>query len=218
MAHTTTHRVVTLDLLMQKGKPEWWDEAVDHLSRDPLLGSTVELYSEEYLSGRGEIFQTLVRSIVGQQISVKAADTVHRRLEELCEEISMESIASCTLEDLSSCGLSQKKSQYIRGIATSEVPLLPEGFEEMDDESIAEHLVQFNGVGPWTAEMMLMFHFLRQDVFSLGDIGLIRGTQRLVPEAETKDDVDEIAKRWKPYRTAAAWYLWRILDPVPVEY
>ena len=84
MTHTTTHRVVTLDPIMQKGKPEWWDEAVDHLSRDPLLGSTVELYSEEYLSGRGEIFQTLVRSIVGQQISVKAADTVHRRLEELC--------------------------------------------------------------------------------------------------------------------------------------
>ena len=76
MTHTTTHRVVTLDLPMLKGKPEWWDEAVDHLSRDPLLGSTVELYSDEYLSGRGEIFQTLVRSIVGQQISVKAGDTI----------------------------------------------------------------------------------------------------------------------------------------------
>ena len=70
----------------------------------------------------------------------------------------------------------------------------------------------------WTAEMLLMFHFLRPDVFSLGDIGLIRGTQRLVPDAETKEQVGEIAERWRPYRTAAAWYLWRILDPVPVEY
>jgi len=88
----------------------------------------------------------------------------------------------------------------------------------MSDEAIQKHLVQFRGIGPWTAEMILMFHFLRQDVFSLGDIGLIRGTQRLVPEAETKEHVGEIAERWRPYRTAAAWYLWRILDPVPVEY
>ena len=218
MAHTTTHRVVTLDPLMQKGKPEWWDEAVDHLSRDPLLGSTVELYSEEYLSGRGEIFQTLVRSIVGQQISVKAADTVHRRLEELCEEISMESIASCTLEDLSSCGLSQKKSQYIRGIATSEVPLLLDGFEEMDDESIAEHLIQFNGVGPWTAEMMLIFSLMRPDVLSLGDLGVEKGIQGLVPGAVSKKEMYEVAESWRPYRSAACWFLWRSLDPVPVEY
>jgi len=88
----------------------------------------------------------------------------------------------------------------------------------MSDEDIKMHLVKFRGIGPWTAEMLLMFHFLRPDVFSLGDIGLIRGTQRLVPEAETKEAVGAIAERWRPYRTAAAWYLWRILDPVPVEY
>ncbi len=114
---------------MQKGKPEWWDKAVEHLSADPLLGRSVKLYSEGHLSGRGEIFQTLVRSIIGQQISVKAADTIHRRLEELCGGVNRESISTCSAEELSSCGLSKKKSDYIRGIATSEVPLLPEGFE-----------------------------------------------------------------------------------------
>ena len=119
---------------MRKGKPEWWDEAVEHLSADPLLGKSVELYSDGHLSGRGEIFQTLVRSIVGQQISVKAADTIHRRLEGLCGKIDREAISACTAEDLSSCGLSQKKSDYIRGIATSEVPLLPEGFDELYDD------------------------------------------------------------------------------------
>jgi hypothetical protein len=91
-------------------------------------------------------------------------------------------------------------------------------WDSMSDEAIMKHLVKFRGIGPWTAEMLLMFHFLRPDIFSLGDIGLIRGTQRLVPEAETKEQVGEIAERWRPYRTAAAWYLWRILDPVPVEY
>ena len=218
MSQATNHRVEALDTPMQKGKPQWWDEAVEHLSGDPLLGSTVELYSEEYLSGRGEIFQTLVRSIVGQQISVKAADTIHGRLERLCEEINVESIASCTLEDLASCGLSLKKSQYIRGIATSEIPLLPEGFEEMDDDSIAKHLVQFKGVGPWTAEMMLIFSLMRPDVLSLGDLGVERGIQGLVPGAVTKKEMFEVAESWRPYRSAACWFLWRSLDPVPVEY
>ncbi|MGB1949116.1 MAG: DNA-3-methyladenine glycosylase family protein, partial [Poseidonia sp.] len=96
--------------------------------------------------------------------------------------------------------------------------LMDQPWDEMDDDAIMKHLVGFRGIGPWTAEMMLMFHFLRPDIFSLGDIGLIRGTQRLVAEAETKEDVGVIAERWTPYRTAAAWYLWRILDPVPVEY
>ena len=203
---------------MRKGKPEWWDEAVEHLSADPLLGRSVELYSDGHLSGRGEIFQTLVRSIVGQQISVKAADTVHRRLEELCGEVNRETIGACSAEELSSCGLSKKKSDYIRGIATSEIPLLPEGFEEMEDDAIARHLVQFNGVGPWTAEMMLIFSLMRPDALSLGDLGVERGIRSLVPQAVTKRQMLEVAESWRPFRSAACWFLWRSLDPVPVEY
>ena len=213
-----TDRVVASDQNMQKGKPEWGDEAVDHLSVDPLLGKTVELHSDDHLTGRGEIFQTLVRSIVGQQISVKAADTIHRRLQGLCGEIDRETISACTAEDLSSCGLSQKKSDYIRGIATSEVPLLPEGFEELDDDSIAKHLIQFKGVGPWTAEMMLIFSLMRPDVLSLGDLGVVRGIQGLVTHAVTKNEMLRVAESWRPFRSAACWFLWRSLDPSPVEY
>ena len=203
---------------MRKGKPEWWDEAVEHLSADPLLGRSVELYRDGHLSGRGEIFQTLVRSIVGQQISVKAADTVHRRLEEFCGEVNRETIGACSAEEVSSCGLSKKKSDYIRGIATSKIPLLPEGFEEMEDDAIARHLVQFNGVGPWTAEMMLIFSLMRPDVLSLGDLGVERGIRSLVPQAVTKRQMLEVAESWRPFRSAACWFLWRSLDPVPVEY
>ncbi len=203
---------------MQKGKPEWWDEAIAHLSGDPLLGDIVQLYSGGFLTGRGEIFQTLVRSIVGQQISVKAADTIHGRLEVLCGGISREAIRSRTLEELSYCGLSQKKTQYIDGIATNETPLLPLGFEKMDDDAILKHLVRFKGVGPWTAEMMLIFSLMRPDVLSLGDLGVVKGIQGLDPYALTNKEMRRVAEAWRPFRSAACWFLWRSLDPIPVEY
>jgi DNA-3-methyladenine glycosylase II len=203
---------------MQTGRPEWWDDAVAHLSADPLLGQIVELYGGEGLSGRGEIFQTLVRSIVGQQISVKAADTIHSRLEELCGEISRKSVGSRTLDELASCGLSQKKSLYIHGIAVNEAPLLPEGYVEADNASILNHLVKFKGVGPWTAEMILIFSLMRPDVMSLGDMGIVKGIRSLVPEAQTKEEMLAVAEAWRPYRSAACWFLWRSLDPVPVDY
>ncbi len=203
---------------MQSGRPEWWDSAVEQLSSDPLLGPIVKLYEKEGLIGRGEIFQTLVRSIVGQQISVNAAATIHGRLEGLCGVVNRKTIASCTLDDLSSCGLSKQKSLYILGIARSKEPLLPEGYEEMDDESIVEHLVGFKGVGPWTAEMMLIFSLLRPDVLSLGDLGIVKGIQALSPRSKTKEEMRAVAEAWRPYRSAACWFIWRSLDPFPIEY
>ena len=146
------------------------------------------------------------------------ADTIHGRLEELCGEINRNTISSCTLDDLSSCGLSKQKSLYILGIARSKEPLLPEGYEEMDDELIVEHLVGFKGVGPWTAEMMLIFSLLRPDVLSLGDLGIIKGIQGLVPTARTKDEMKAVAEAWRPFRSAACWFIWRSLDPFPVVY
>ena len=104
---------------MRKGKPDWWEDAVSHLVEDPHIGGLVDRFRKESLQGKGDIFQTLVRSIVGQQISVIAADSVHARLEGLCGVITRESIATKTLEELTSCGLSKPKSEYILGIATS---------------------------------------------------------------------------------------------------
>ena len=203
---------------MKVGRPDWWDDAVAHLSKDPLLGGIVISFQGESLSGRGEIFQTLVRSIVGQQISVKAADTIHDRLEEMCGEINRESVGSYLPDDLASCGLSKPKSRYIYDIATSDIPLLPEDYEGLDDLSIVKHLVKFNGIGPWTAEMMLIFSLMRPDVLSLGDLGIVKGIQELVPEAQTKKQMEKVAEAWRPYRSAACWFLWRSLDPVPVKY
>ncbi|MBL6733651.1 MAG: DNA-3-methyladenine glycosylase 2 family protein [Candidatus Poseidonia sp.] len=198
--------------------PVWWDDAHAFLLEDDLLGPVVREHGPNGITSRGDLFQTLVRSIVGQQISVLAADAIWGRLVDHLGEVTPEAVLKTNQASIAACGLTRPKASYIYGLAEQSDALLQQPWSEMSDEAIRKHLVNFRGIGPWTAEMLLMFHFLRPDVFSLGDIGLIRGTQRLVPEAETKEAVGAIAERWRPYRTAAAWYLWRILDPVPVEY
>ncbi|MCH1423186.1 MAG: hypothetical protein L7U62_06840 [Candidatus Poseidoniaceae archaeon] len=203
---------------MDTGKPTWWDEAVDALSQDEMLGEIVQTYPGESLVGRGDLFSTLVRSIVGQQISVLAADAVWARLVSHVETITPEALRKHTPESLATCGLSRSKASYIHGLALDADSLLLEDWDEHSDAALIKHFSSFRGIGPWTSEMMLIFTFMRPDVFSIGDIGLIRAVQRLAPEADTKEKVLEISKRWKPYRTAASWYLWRMLDPVPVEY
>ena len=203
---------------MQTGKPTWWDEANEVLSQDELLGAIVRSYPGESLIGRGDLFSTLVRSIVGQQISVIAADAVWGRLVELVGEVNPEAIRKYSAEQLATCGLSRPKASYIHGLAIEAKALILDNWDQFNDEELIKHFSQFRGVGPWTAEMILIFTLMRPDVFSIGDIGLIRAVQKLVPEAESKQDVLEIAQRWAPYRTAASWYLWRMLDPVPVEY
>ncbi|MGB1865003.1 MAG: DNA-3-methyladenine glycosylase family protein [Poseidonia sp.] len=198
--------------------PSWWNEAHAFLLQDELLGPVVERYGPDGITSRDDLFQTLLRSIVGQQISVTAADAIWGRLLEHLGSPTPEAVLASDEASIAACGTTRPKASYIMGLAKDSERLMDQPWDEMDDDAIMKHLVGFRGIGPWTAEMMLMFHFLRPDIFSLGDIGLIRGTQRLVAEAETKEDVGVIAERWTPYRTAAAWYLWRILDPVPVEY
>ena len=198
--------------------PSWWDEAHAFLLEDVLLGPIVEKYGPEGITSRDDLFQTLIRSIVGQQISVTAADAIWGRLIDHLGSPTPEAVRATDEASIAACGITRPKASYIMGLARDCEQLMNQPWDEMDDAAIMKHLIGFRGIGPWTAEMMLMFHFLRPDIFSLGDIGLIRGTQRLVPDAETKEDVGAIAERWMPYRTAAAWYLWRILDPVPVEY
>ena len=198
--------------------PTWWEEAHAFLLKDELLGPVVEKFGPDGITSRGDLFQTLIRSIVGQQISVLAADAIWGRLVDHLGIVTPEAVLKTDQPSIAACGVTRPKASYIYGLAEQSETLLDQPWHEMTDEAIMKHLVAFRGIGPWTAEMLLMFHFLRPDVFSLGDIGLIRGTQRLVLEAETKEAVGEIAERWRPYRTAAAWYLWRILDPVPVEY
>ncbi len=198
--------------------PDWWNDAVNFLNDDEILSPVVKKFGTYSISSKNNLFQTLMKSIVGQQISVAAADSIWLRLSEHIGEMTPENVLKKTQESIASCGVTRPKASYIYGLAEHSEHLLNQSYDIMTDSEIMNHLTSFRGIGPWTAEMMLMFHFLRPDVFSIGDIGLVRAVEKLVPDVASKEDILDVSKRWKPYRTAASWYLWRTVDPEPVEY
>ena len=200
------------------GKPDWWDAAREFLLQDELLAPVVEKYSEGSLYGKGDLFATFVNSIVGQQISVIAAEAIWNRLKEKVGEITPENISSYSAEDIASCGLTKSKTSYILGIANNPEEFLNQNYSEMTDEEIHKHFITFRGIGPWTSEMLMIFSLLRPNVFSVGVIGLVKAVKILNPRIKTREEVLSEAERWSPYKTAASWYLWRMLDPVPVAY
>jgi len=201
------------------GTPSWWDEAVAHLSKDPLLGEIVRTYPGESLRSRGRPFETILRSIVGQQISVLAASAIWKRFEaHLGGKVTPATVRATTPEAIHACGLTRPKSSYVHGLALDAEELLAPDWATLSDDEVRSHLVAFRGVGPWTADMAMIFSLLRPDLLPLGDLGIVKGIQGLAPEAKTEEAMLAVAESWRPYRTAATWYLWRRLDPEPVEY
>ena len=204
--------------MIPTGKPHWWDEARDFLIEDEILSPIVAKYTGECLSGKGDLFSTFVNSIVGQQISVIAADAIWNRLKDKVGKITPENISSFSAEEIASCGFTKSKTSYILGIANDPEEFLNQNYSEMSDEEIHKHFISFRGIGPWTSEMLMIFALLRPNVFSIGDIGLVKAVKLLNPDVHTKEEVLAEAERWSPFKTAASWYLWRMLDPVPVAY
>ena len=174
-----------------------------------------------HLQPRGEPFHTLARAIVGQQISVKAAQSVWNRFAALVSEVHHENILKARTRDLRACGLSGRKCEYIQDLARrfAEGHVQIRRWPQMTDEEVVADLTQVRGIGRWTAEMFLMFNLLRPDVFPLDDLGLRKGIQlayfKRKPALAT---MRRLGETWRPYRSVATWYLWRSLDPVPVEY
>lgn len=209
-------------MLRAGSTPEWWGSAkLELANKDVLLKSLIEEFEEPRLSSRGDLFATLIKSIVGQQISVIAASAVWSRLFDLVGEVNPESILAKTHEELRQVGLSNRKVEYIVGIAEAWTEGLGEiDWEQMSDEEVVQELVKLRGVGRWTVQMLLIFALLRQDVFPIDDIGLIRGMEKLYNSGkplETSELID-ISEKWIPYRTMGVWYIWRSIDPEPVEY
>ena len=132
--------------------------------------------------------------------------------------MTAQNIRNLSPEEIAKCGLTKPKSQYIFGIAQQSEDFLSRDWDSMSDDEINKHFISFRGIGPWTSEMLLIFALMRPDVFSIGDLGLVKAVQKLVPSAISKEDVLKVSMRWEPYRTAASWFLWRMLDPVPVAY
>jgi DNA-3-methyladenine glycosylase II len=174
------------------------------------------------LRSRGDAFHTLARSIVGQQISVKAADSVWQRLLGALPAMNPQAVVAHEAATLRACGLSGSKVAYLQDLAARflDGTLAVASWNKLDDEALIEQLTEVRGIGRWTAEMFLIFYLARPNVLPLDDLGLQRAMSlnynKGKPLARRK--METIARRWLPWRSVATWYLWRSLDPVPVEY
>jgi DNA-3-methyladenine glycosylase II len=200
-----------------------WQEACAYLAvAEPLLEPLFRKYHPERLVGSGDGFQTLANAITGQQISVKAAASIWQRLNAAVGSMTPQRVLAVPEQRLREAGLSVRKVQYLQGLARAFAAgeIDPARWPEQDDRTVIHSLVQFKGIGQWTAEMFLIFHLHRPDVLPLDDIGLLKAAARLFSQ-EGKMDPRELAHRaevWRPWRTVATWYLWRSLDPTPVVY
>lgn len=203
--------------------PAYWPQAIAHLrAGDPVLGRIIDEYPDEALTSRDDPYRTLARAIVGQQISVAAAQAVWQRLEGTLAAVNPDRVAGASADSLRACGLSGSKVGYLQDLAGRflDGSLDPDGWAALDDEAVIAELTKIAGVGRWTADMFLIFTLLRGDVLPLGDIGLQRAMgahYRGGGKVESRD-MERIAEAWRPWRSVAVWYLWRSLDPIAVEY
>lgn len=194
------------------------------MKRDRIMRRLIPQFGDMHLVGRGEAFITLVRAVIGQQISVKAADAVWQRLLETCPKCTPAQILKVGAAQLATCGLSKRKAEYVMDIAEhfKAKRVHVDKWAEMADEEVIAELVQIRGIGRWTAEMFLIFNLLRPNILPLDDLGLLKGISLnyFSGEPVSRSDAREVAANWEPWRTVATWYLWRSLDAaaVPVQY
>jgi DNA-3-methyladenine glycosylase II len=209
--------------LMKTRAPTYWQAACAELAAaDPVMAELIARYPDCVLGNRGDPFQTLARAIVGQQISVKAADSIWARFAALAEAVTPERIAQFESDELAACGLSRRKAEYLVDLAGhfADGRIEPTRWKKMDDEAVIAELADVRGIGRWTAEMFLIFNLRRPDVWPLDDIGLQKAVARHYLEGErpTPGALRAQGARFMPWRTVATWYLWRSLDPVVVQY
>jgi DNA-3-methyladenine glycosylase II len=187
------------------------------------MGAIMRRHPNVFMMRRGEAFMTLSRAICGQQISVKAAQSVWDRIC-ICldQKITPEAVVAKNRKSLRACGLSDRKTEYIADLAQhfADGKIHEHRWPQMDGEAIIAELTDVRGIGRWTAEMFLMFNLLRPDVFPLDDLGLQKGIRLAYFNGRkiSLNRMKKLGESWRPWRTVATWYLWRSLDPLPVEY
>jgi DNA-3-methyladenine glycosylase II len=203
--------------------PAYWEDAkIELMKRDRILRKLIPQFGDLHLVSRGEPFTTLARSIVGQQISVAAAESIWQRFLLVCPKCTPLQVIKAGNERLAACGLSKRKAEYVLDLAEhfKEKRVHADKWAEMEDEAVIAEMIQIRGIGRWTAEMFLIFNLLRPNILPLDDFGLLKGisTNYFSGEPVSRSDAREVAANWDPWRTVATWYLWRSLDPVPVKY
>lgn len=200
--------------------PVYWAEAKAALqARDRIMAKLIPQIGDLHLRGQPDPFTTLARSIVGQQVTPKAADAAWAKLLAICPKLSPAQVLKAGAVELAGCGLSKRKTEYILDLADSfkAKRVHADLWSQMDDEAVIAELVQIRGISRWTAEMFLIFNLLRPNVLPLDDPGLIQGISQnyFSGEPVSRSDAREVAANWEPWRTVATWYLWRSLDPLP---
>ena len=203
--------------------PEYWRQACHHLAReDRILKRLIPRFGSASLESRGDPFVTLSRSIVGQQISVKAAQTVWDRFAAAAGHMTPAAVLRLSEDAMRSAGLSRRKVSYLQDLARhfESGKIRVQDWAHLPDEAIIGELVTIRGIGRWTAEMFLIFHLLRPDVLPLDDVGLVKAVSinYFSGEAVSRSEIREVAAGWAPWRSVATWYMWRSLDPLPVAY
>ncbi len=208
-------------------KPEYWDEASRDLSkRCKVMRGLIKVHPEADLRSRGSAFATLARAIVGQQISVAAAQSVWNRLVAAADinskTVTAPAILRMRVEALRACGLSGSKAVYIQDLARhfNDKLVNPRRWATMSDDEVIDDLVRIKGIGRWSAEMFLIFYMMRPNVFPVADIGVIRAIEKHFHHGEQigKAEIEAYRARWAPWNTVASWYLWRSLEAKPVVY
>jgi DNA-3-methyladenine glycosylase II len=199
--------------------PPYWAEAkAELMRRDRIMNKLIPQFGDMHLRGHPDPFTTLARSIVGQQVTVKAAEAAWTKLRGLCPKMLPSQVIKVGAEELAACGLSKRKTEYILDLADhfKAKRVHADQWSEMDDEAVIAELVRIRGITRWTAEMFLIFNLLRPNVLPLDDTGLIQGISQnyFSGEPVSRSDAREVAANWEPWRTVATWYLWRSLDPI----
>lgn len=203
---------------MPPAPPKYWHQALQELSvQDQKLAELIQNFQRPLLQSENA-FLTLVRTVIGQQISVKAATTVAGRLEELLQpSIQPQNLLNCSQEQLRTVGLSSRKAQYLHNVADFFIAEKadPAYWEKQDFKSIEQKLLQISGIGNWSIQMFAMFYLGEPDIFPSKDLGLIRAIENLYNAGQKiePERLQTMADSWRPWRTAATWFLWRSIDP-----
>ncbi len=199
---------------------ETWAIGVNQLiEKDPVLDSIIAKFPHEKFSRNPNSFLTLAQSIVGQQISVKAAATIWQRLEKLCRnKITINSLAKISEQELKKIGLSRQKIAYLQGLCVFNPSKI--SWSKLSNDEVISEVTAIKGIGMWTAEMFLIFHLGRRDILPKTDIGLLKAIELNYKVSVRQDPelIIDIAEKWKPWQTIATWYLWKSIDPIAVAY
>ena len=204
--------------------PSYWKKAKRILSkRDPVLRIIIKKYKKGFLTTRNQPFFSLCRTIVGQQISTKAADSIWLKFEKKCKNrIAPERVLRLTSRSLKSAGLSRQKVRYLKNIAKNfkNKSFNVKELKKMEDEEAINYITKLKGLGVWSAEMFLMFNLNRRDIFPIKDIGLLRAISKNYKTSYPPSErfLNKISKKHSGYRSVFTWYMWRSIDPIDVEY